>query len=96
MTRESNSRAAEVLRLSAALDERRDELESIPGVVGSGVGLASEGATEHVVVQVFVGSPSLVNELRQKVAETIGEGMPIETVFLPTPTAGLGEHGGDA
>ena len=35
-----NQQATEVARLSAVLDQRRDELESVAGVVGAGIGLA--------------------------------------------------------
>lgn len=94
MTRETNQQAERVARLSALLDERRDELESVAGVVGAGIGFAAEGEPEQVVIQVFVGSPSLVDEVQQQVAGLVGEGTPVETVFMPTPAADGGQHKG--
>lgn len=94
MARETERYAADTARLSALLDKRRDELESIAGVVGTGVGLASEGAPAAVVIQVLVESPSLVDEVQRKVVALLGEATPIEAVFWPTPAADGGPHGG--
>lgn len=92
MTRETNHQAEQVARLSAVLDERRQELESVAGVVGAGIGFASE--SHRVVIQIFVGSPSLVDEVQQQVADLVGAGTPVETVFMPTPAADGGQHKG--
>ena len=92
MTRETSQQAEQAARLSALLHERRDELESVAGVVAAGVGFAAGG--EGVVIQVFVGSPSLVDEVQRQVADQLGEGTPVETVFMPTPAADGGRHKG--
>ena len=50
--------------LRAALERCRDRIETIPGILGSGVGLSNAG---HPVIQVFVAAdskPQLIEELR--------------------------------
>ena len=87
-----SQQAEQAARLSALLDERRDELESVAGVAAAGVGFGAGG--EVVVIQIFVGSPSLVDEVQQQVVDLLGEGTPVETVFMPTPAADGGQQEG--
>lgn len=94
MAKETDQHAAAAAELSALLDRRRDELENIDGVVGTGVGLTSDDKPARVVIQILVQSPSLVGEVEQQVAALLGKATPIETVFWPTPAGDEGQHGG--
>jgi hypothetical protein len=85
-SREGNAQAA---RLSAALDEHRDELTRLPGVIGTGVGLSGARDREDaaVVIQIFV-SPSTPREVvEQQAARILGRESPIEVVQMPLPQA---------
>ena len=75
----------EVTRLSAVLDQQHEQLESISRVVGTGIGYSARGDGSLIVVQVFVESPDRVDEVQKRVVNIIGNGIPVETVFLPTP-----------
>lgn len=75
----------EVTRLSAILDKQREQLESISRVVGTGIGYSARGDGSQIVMQVFVESPDLVDEVHKRVVNIIGNGVPVETVFLPIP-----------
>lgn len=74
--------------LTAALDRHRTELQRLPGVVGTGVGIPS-GAdrASDPVIQVFVRSSDNVDELRRQVGRILPQ-IPVEFVVTGEVTAG--------
>jgi hypothetical protein len=92
------ARRAEVLpvtdpvsRLSELLARRRDELQAIEGVVGSGVGLTGSDA---VAIQLFVGSTQDVANAERKARALLGD-IPLEVVVSGDVTAADLERGGE-
>ncbi|MGD8330740.1 MAG: hypothetical protein PVJ49_15010 [Acidobacteriota bacterium] len=93
MTRQT-PHAAEEARLSALLEQRRDELESIEGVIATGVGLVIGSVPERVVIKVFVRAPNLIDEVQAAATEIMGPEIPLETEFLPIPAGDRGQNRG--
>jgi hypothetical protein len=72
--------------LQEALERHREQLDELPGVVGSGVGLLGGQPDGEVVIRVFVDSAEQVDEVRAG-AERLLEGLPVEVVATGTPEA---------
>jgi hypothetical protein len=77
----------DVTRLTAALHEHEEALLAIPGVTGCGVGLATHGHGDRIVIQVFVPSQALIDLVQRKAIELLGA-YPVEIVVMPIPDAG--------
>lgn len=67
------------------LERRRSRLERVPGVVGSGIGLA-RGRPDAVVVHVFVDSPERESAVRREIGPLL-EGQPFEVIATGYPEA---------
>ncbi|HMI28518.1 MAG TPA: hypothetical protein VK490_02355 [Gaiellaceae bacterium] len=78
-------------RLSDALERRRDELQALPGVVGTGVGAATNG---ELAVQVFVRSETDAPGVERRAAELL-EQVPLEVIVAGDVTAASVEEGED-
>jgi hypothetical protein len=76
--------------LRAALERHREQLDELPGVVGSGVGLLGGQPDGEVVIRVFVDSVERVDAVREA-AKRLLEGLPVEVVATGTPEA-YGTH----
>ena len=76
-----------VIKLSAVLDKHREELESLQGVTGTGVGLSSSGDPERIVITIFVDAKWREEELKDEVAKILGSN-PFEIFYMPIPDAG--------
>jgi hypothetical protein len=77
--------------LREALERHREQLDELPGVVGSGIGLRGGQPDGEVVIRVFVDSSERVDAVRDA-AERLLEGIPVEAVVTGTPEA-YGNHG---
>jgi hypothetical protein len=77
--------------LREALERHREQLDELPGVVGSGIGLRGGQPDGEVVIRVFVDSSERVDTVREA-AERLMEGLPVEVLATGTPEA-YGTHG---
>ena len=77
--------------LSAALDRRRDDLQALPGVAGTGVGESSSG---EAAIQVFVRSDADAADVERRAAALL-EGMPLEVIVVGDVTAASVDEGED-
>ncbi|MGD1991767.1 MAG: hypothetical protein PVI59_01115 [Anaerolineae bacterium] len=74
--------------LIAVLDRHRPALRALPGVVGTGVGLAEEAqSTEDVTVQVFVKDSADVTRVRRQAQAILGQ-VPLEVIVTGEVVAG--------
>ena len=63
-----------VEQASKLLERHRKDLEKLPGVVGTGIGLPSAHASANeIVVQVFVRSEADVSEVQKKTGALMGD-----------------------
>jgi hypothetical protein len=74
--------------LIAVLDRHRPALRALPGVVGTGVGLAEEAqSTEDVTVQVFVKDSADVTRVRRQAQAILGQ-VPLDVIVTGEVVAG--------
>ncbi|MCP4327463.1 MAG: hypothetical protein GY791_03390 [Alphaproteobacteria bacterium] len=69
-------------KLAKILDEHRDALMAIDGVIGIGLGLFAD----EPVIQIFV-SPSSDREVIRQGVDTLVAGAPVELISMTTPSA---------
>lgn len=83
----SGERDARAAKLSAVLDEHRDALTRLDGVIGSGVGLSAGDAADNaaVVIQIFVSPSASRKTVERQVAQILGREYPMEVVYMPVP-----------
>jgi hypothetical protein len=82
--------------LARALDDHRNELQRLPGVVGTGVGIPTAAdRPPHPVIQVFVRSPEDVEDVRRWVQRILHE-TPAEVVVTGEVSAAQAEGEGES
>ncbi len=87
MPQDSGKTAAEVERLSAILDGKRELLSKITGVTGTGIGISTKSETHQVVIQIFTDLPASVDGITDQAKGILGGESAFETVVMPIPMA---------
>jgi hypothetical protein len=95
MKRGPQDDAGGVTRLSTVLEAHRERLARLPGVIGTGVGLASSSRAgdARVAIQIFVTLTADVTAVQRLASEIVGPEDPVEVVPMSVPRADTGETG---
>jgi hypothetical protein len=74
--------------LSAVLDQHRDELTRLSGVIGTGVGLPEAGSGDSAaVIQIFVSQAAPREIIEQQATRILGREYPVEVIQMSVPQA---------
>lgn len=95
MQRSPKDDAAVAAKLSAVLDAHRETLSRLPGVMGTGVGVASSGRAGEapIVIQIFVTPSADLPAVQRLASEIVGPEHPVEVINMPVPRGDTGGTG---